>query len=100
MEGVVKGVPVPNNTPEAEYQLIVPAEAVALNTTVPVPFLEPGVTPVIVGVGNGSWLTVTALPMTPPLTITAPPDEEHDPTPQVTVTVLPDLLMLDTGPEK
>jgi hypothetical protein len=49
--GVVKEVPVPSDTPpvEAAYQLIVPAEAVAPNTTVPVPHREPGVVPVIVG---------------------------------------------------
>lgn len=49
--GVVKLVPVPKLDPpvEAVYQLIVPAEAVAPNTTVPVPHRLLGVVPVIVG---------------------------------------------------
>ena len=53
MLGVVKLVPVPIEAPpvEAAYQLIVPALAVAPNTTVPVPHLDPGVVPVIVGIG-------------------------------------------------
>jgi hypothetical protein len=51
MDGVVKEVPVPNDEPpvDAAYQLIVPAEAVAPNVTVPVPQREPGVVPVMVG---------------------------------------------------
>ena len=50
--GVVNDVPVPNDAPpeDAAYQLIVPALAVAPNTTVPVPHLESGVVPVIVGI--------------------------------------------------
>ena len=50
--GVVKLVPVPSDDPplEAAYQLIIPAEAVAPKVTVPVPHLELGVVPVIVGV--------------------------------------------------
>ena len=50
--GVVNDVPVPNDAPpeDAAYQLIVPALAVAPNATVPVPHLEFGVVPVIVGV--------------------------------------------------
>ncbi len=50
--GVVNDVPVPNDTPpeDAAYQLIVPALAVAPNATVPVPHLESGVVPVIVGI--------------------------------------------------
>ena len=53
MLGVVKLVPVPSETPpvEAAYQLIVPALAVAPNVTLPVPHLDPGVVPVIVGIG-------------------------------------------------
>ena len=52
IEGVVKEVPVPNEEPpdEAAYQLIVPADAVAPNNTVPVPQREPGVVPVMVGI--------------------------------------------------
>ena len=51
IEGVVKLTPVPKELPpvEAAYQLIVPAEAVAPRSTVPVPQSEPGVVPVIVG---------------------------------------------------
>ena len=51
MDGVVKGVPENNDEPpvEAAYQLIVPADAVAPNDTVPVPQREPGVVPVMVG---------------------------------------------------
>jgi hypothetical protein len=56
--GVVKLVPVPRELPpvEAEYQLIVPALAVAPRVTVPVPHLVAGVVPVIEGTG----VTVTA----------------------------------------
>ena len=52
MLGVVNDVPVPRDEPpdEAAYQFIVPAEAVAPNVTVPVPHLEPGVVPVMVGI--------------------------------------------------
>ena len=52
MLGVVNDVPVPSDEPpdEAAYQLIVPAEAVAPNVTVPDPHLEPGVVPVMVGI--------------------------------------------------
>ena len=51
MLGVVKLVPDPRIVPPvaAAYQLIVPALAVAPSITVPVPHLDPGVVPVIVG---------------------------------------------------
>lgn len=51
MLGVVYEVPVPSEAPPdtAAYQFIVPADAVAPKVTVPVPQLEPGVVPVIVG---------------------------------------------------
>ena len=51
IDGVVKLVPEPKLVPpvEAEYQFIVPSEAVAPNVTVPVPHRLPGVVPVIVG---------------------------------------------------
>ena len=51
MEGVAKDVPVPNDDPPvaAEYQLIVPADAVATKVTDPVPHRELEVEPVIVG---------------------------------------------------
>ena len=56
--GVVQLVPVPCDEPpdEASHQLIVPADVVAPNATVPVPHLEAGVVPVIVG----NAFTVTA----------------------------------------
>ena len=52
IDGVVKDVPVPSDTPPVDpaYQLIVPAEAVAPNVTVPCPQTEPVVVPVIVGI--------------------------------------------------
>ena len=55
--GVVKLVPVPNELPpiDAAYQLMIPDDAVAPSTTVPVPHLDPGVVPVMVGIA----LTVT-----------------------------------------
>ena len=48
---MVKLVPVPSDDPsvKAEYQLIVPALAVASKSTVPVSQCEPSVVPVIVG---------------------------------------------------
>ncbi len=50
MLGVVKLVPVPSELPpeDAAYQFNVPALAVALNVSVPVPQREEGVVPVIV----------------------------------------------------
>ena len=50
--GVVNEVPVPNDEPPvaAAYQLIVPAEAVAPMVTVPVPQVDPGIVPVMVGI--------------------------------------------------
>jgi len=52
MPGVVKLVPVPKLAPPvaAAYQLIVPADAVALSMTVPLPQTLPGVVPVIEGI--------------------------------------------------
>ena len=49
--GVIKEVPVPMLVPPTarEYQLMVPAEAVAPRVTVPVPHTLPGVVPVMVG---------------------------------------------------
>ena len=53
MDGVVNEAPVPIEAPpvEAEYQFIVPAEDVAPRVTVPASHLDPGVVPVIVGIG-------------------------------------------------
>jgi len=50
--GVVKLVPVPRLEPpvDAEYQLMVPAEAVAPNNTVPLSQTLPGVVPVMAGI--------------------------------------------------
>ncbi len=50
--GVVNDVPVPKDTPpeDAAYQFMVPALAVAPKATVPVPHLEAGVVPLIVGI--------------------------------------------------
>ena len=58
MLGVVNDAPVANDVPpvKAEYQLIVPALAVALNATVPVPQRLAGVLAVMVGI----VFTVTA----------------------------------------
>jgi hypothetical protein len=52
IDGVVKLVPVPRLAPPvaAAYQLMVPALAVAPNTTVPVPHRLAGVVVVIVGI--------------------------------------------------
>ena len=45
-------MPVPSDEPpdDAAYQLMVPAELVAPRVTVPVPHLDAGVVPVIVGI--------------------------------------------------
>ena len=53
IDGVVKVVPVPKELPplKTEYQLIVPALAVAPRVTVPVPQREFGVVVEIVGIG-------------------------------------------------
>jgi hypothetical protein len=50
IDGVVNDVPVPSEMPPVDpaYQLIVPAEAVDPNVTIPDPQTEPGVVPVIV----------------------------------------------------
>ena len=58
MLGVVNDTPVANDVPpvNAEYQLIVPALAVAPNATVPVPQRLAGVLAVMVGIA----FTVTA----------------------------------------
>ena len=72
MPGEVKLVPVPIEVPPvgAEYQLIVPALAVASKVTVPVSQREPSVVPVIVGM----VLTVTdccagTVPPQPPVIV-------------------------------
>ena len=67
----MKLVPVPRLAPpdDAAYQLIVPAEAVAPNVTVPVPQLLPGVVPVIVGVGFIVATTAVLAPEVHPLAV-------------------------------
>ena len=69
MLGVVHGEPVPNDVPpvDAAYQLIVPADAVAPNTTVPVPHVEPGVVPVMVGIAYTVATTDVRLAVVQPL---------------------------------
>jgi hypothetical protein len=74
MLAVVKLVPVPIIEPPvaAAYQLIVPAEAVAPNVTVPVPQLLPAVVPVIVGIGFMVATTAVLVPVVhPPLVASA-----------------------------
>ncbi len=70
MLGVMKLVPVPKLEPpvEAAYQLIVPADAVAPNVTVPVPHLLLGVDPVMVGIEFIVAITAVLAPVVhPPL---------------------------------
>ncbi len=69
--GVVNDVPVPNDTPpeDAAYQLIVPALAVAPNATVPVPHLESGVVPVIVGIAFTVAITAVLEAVVHPLLV-------------------------------
>ena len=70
MLGVVNDAPVANDVPpvNAEYQLIVPALAVAPNTTVPVPHIAAGVLAVMVGADPAVTVATTAvLPDTQPL---------------------------------
>ena len=71
MLGVVKLVPVPKLEPPVAdaYQLIVPADAVAPNVTVPVPQLLPGVVPVIVGIGFIVAVTAVLVPVIHPLLV-------------------------------
>ena len=69
--GVIKLIPVPKLTPPvgAAYQLIVPADAVAPNVTVPVPQTLPGVDPVIVGMGFTVASTGVLVPVVQPLAV-------------------------------
>ena len=71
MLGVVKLVPVPKLDPPVatEYQLIVPAEAVAPKTTVPVPQRLFGVVPVIVGRGFTVAVTAVLVPVVHPVAV-------------------------------
>ena len=69
--GVIKLIPVPKLAPPvgAAYQLIVPADAVAPNVTVPVPQTLPGVDPVIVGMGFTVASTGVLVPVVQPLAV-------------------------------
>jgi hypothetical protein len=69
MLGVVKLVPVPSEVPpvDAAYQLIVPALAVAPSITVPVPHLDPGVVPVMVGIALIVAITAVRVAVVQPL---------------------------------
>ena len=69
--GVIKLIPVPKLAPPvgAAYQLIVPADAVAPNVTVPVPQTLPGVDPVIVGMGFTVASTAVLDPVVQPLAV-------------------------------
>ena len=71
MLGVVKLIPVPIETPPvaAAYQFIVPALAVAPNITVPVPHLDPGVVPVIVGIAFTVAVTAVRVRVVHPLLV-------------------------------
>jgi hypothetical protein len=65
----VKLVPVPSELPPvaAAYQLIVPALAVAPNVTIPVPHLEAGVEPVMVGMAFTVAVTAVLVSVVHPL---------------------------------
>jgi hypothetical protein len=71
MLGVVKVVPVPKLDPPvaASYQLIVPADAVAPKPTVPVPHLDAGVVPVIVGMVFTVAITAVLAEVVHPLSV-------------------------------
>ena len=71
MLGVMKLIPVPKLEPpvEAAYQLIVPADAVAPNVTVPVPHLLLGVVPVMVGIGFMVATTKVLEPVVQPIAV-------------------------------
>jgi hypothetical protein len=69
--GVVKLVPVPKLVPPdvAEYQLMVPADAVAPSVTVPVPQRLLGVVAVIVGIGFTVANTAVLLLVVHPISV-------------------------------
>ena len=69
--GVVKLVPIPKLVPPVatEYQLMVPADAVAPRVTVPVPQRLLGVVPVIVGIGFMVATTAVLLPVVHPIAV-------------------------------
>ena len=67
MLGVVNDAPVANDVPPvaALYQLIVPALAVAPNTTVPVPHIAAGVLAVMVGMVFTTTVTAVDVSLQP-----------------------------------
>ena len=70
--GVVNDVPVPNDEPpdDAAYQLMVPALAVEPKATVPVPHLDAGVVPLIVGIAfTVIDFVAVVVPHEPPLVV-------------------------------
>ena len=71
IDGVIKLIPVPKLEPPvaAAYQLMVPADAVAPNVTVPVPQTLPGVDPVIVGIGLTVASTAVLDPVVQPFAV-------------------------------
>ncbi len=72
MLGVVNDAPVPTDVPPvaALYQLIVPALAVAPNTTVPDPHIAAGVLAVMVGIAFTVTTTAAAVSLQGPEVIT------------------------------
>ena len=64
-------MPVPSELPPvaAAYQLMVPALAVAPNVTVPVPHLESGVVPVMVGTVFTVAITAVLVSVVHPLSV-------------------------------
>ena len=71
IDGVIKLIPVPKLEPPvaAAYQLMVPADAVAPNVTVPVPQTLPGVVPVMVGTVLTVASTAVLVPVVQPLAV-------------------------------
>ena len=71
MLGVVYDTPVDIDVPpvNAEYQLIVPALAVAPNTAVPVPHIAAGVLAVIVGIAFTVATTAVLAAVVQPLAV-------------------------------
>lgn len=68
---MVKLLPEPSDVPplDAAYQLTVPALAVAARVTVPVPHLDPGVVPVIVGAVFTEAVTAVLMAVVHPLLV-------------------------------
>ena len=71
IDGVIKLVPVPKLAPPdaAAYQLMVPADAVAPNVTVPVPQILAGVVPVMVGTVLTVAITAVLLAVVQPFEV-------------------------------